>query len=118
MTDRDCNDIERLEAEMLRMKERTEEIAKGRYTPFFTTVGFFLVVMSMAWSNMRSIEHEIDGLDIEIALALNDAMQYRKDIHDAALDHSIIHRREREAIDRIREFINEKLNVVIKEGQE
>ena len=107
-----------VERELLRHRESIDALRASRYTPFFGTAGLFLVVTMAIGAHIKSINDDLSTVEIKLALAINDAMQYQRDADKEIARHIAVHRRDREAMDRLREFVKAEYGIVVKEKGE
>jgi hypothetical protein len=76
-----------------KFRESIDQLKSTKHTPFFGALALFAVIWGALWSSMRDLENEVDLIHVEIALALQDAREFRlsrdKDshLHEAAHGH-------------------------------
>lgn len=106
--------------ELLSLREAVDVLRSGKYLPFFGTATIFVFMAGALWSSVRSLEHEIDDINITMALSNEEIQESRAGFKEEYRRHIVTHRREREGVDRLRDFVKSQFGTVIRidEGPE
>ena len=87
------------------MRKSVDDVKSGKYLPLYGSVSLFVVIATTLWGSIRVLETELDLVQVRVAL-VEQAFGEGKVARTASFErHVMEHRREREGMDRIRNFI-------------